>query len=146
MKTVIFDIDGTLADIEHRRSILEDDPHNWKDFFAAMGDDVPSKAIIDLYNLLWASAEHECIIVTGRPENYRKLTEQWFIWNNIPFNRLIMRSQKDNRADYIIKEEILNILLSEGKEISYVVDDRQSVVDMWRRNGLTCLQCAKSDF
>lgn len=145
MKTVLFDIDGTLANIDHRRPILEKDPHNWQDFFAAMGDDTPNKAVVDLYSLLWASEHHECIIVSGRPEDYRKVTEQWFIWNNIPFDRLIMRPKNDTRADHIIKEEILNTLLSEGKEIAFVVDDRQSVVDMWRRNGLTCFQCYDYD-
>lgn len=144
-KTVLFDIDGTLANIEHRRPILEKDPRNWKGFFAAMGDDTPNKAVVGLYSLLWASDEHECIIISGRPEDYRKVTEQWFIWNNIPFDRLIMRKKNDDRADYLIKEEMLKTLLAEGKEIAFVVDDRQSVVDMWRRNGLTCFQCDDYD-
>lgn len=145
MKTVLYDIDGTLANTEHRQSILKDDPHNWKAFFAAMGDDTTNKAVVELYRLLWASEQHECIIVSGRPEQYRKVTEQWFIWNDIPFGRLIMRPKNDNRADHIIKEDMLNKLLSEGKEISFVVDDRKSVVDMWRRNGLTCFQCDDYD-
>lgn len=140
-KIVLFDIDGTLANIDHRRSILDRDPHNWKEFFASMGDDTPNKAVVDLYSLLWASDKHECIIVSGRPEDYRKITEQWFIWNNIPFDRLIMRPKNDSCSDHVIKEEMLKTLLAEGKEIAFVVDDRQSVVDMWRRNGLTCFQC-----
>lgn len=145
VKTVLFDIDGTLADISHRRPILEKDPRAWGAFFAIMGDDTPNKAVVDLYNLIWASKQHECIIVTGRPNDYRKITEQWFIWNHIPFDRLIMRPKNDNRADHIIKEEMLNTLIAEGKEIAFVVDDRQSVVDMWRRNGLTCFQCDNYD-
>jgi hypothetical protein len=28
----------------------------------------------------------------------------------------------------------------------YAVDDRQRVVDMWRSNGLTCLQVAEGNF
>jgi len=27
-----------------------------------------------------------------------------------------------------------------------VIDDRQVVVDFWRAEGLTCLQCAPGDF
>lgn len=145
MKTVLFDIDGTLANIDHRRPILKNDPHNWKDFFAAMGDDTPNQEIIDLYKLMWSSDRYECIVVSGRPEQYRQLTEQWFTWNHIPFNRLIMRPEKDQRPDHVVKEEILNTLHDEGKKIAFVVDDRQSVVDMWRRNGLLCLQCADAD-
>lgn len=144
-RIVLFDIDGTLADIKQRRSILEENPHNWAQFFQLMGDDSPNQNIVELYSLIQSSQQYECIIVSGRPEQYRQLTEKWLTWNGIEFERLFMRQQDDNRADHIIKEEILDRLLSEGKEIAFVVDDRKSVVDMWRRRGLTCLQCADYD-
>lgn len=32
---------------------------------------------------------------------------------------------------------------TQGKDILFTIDDRQSVVDMWRANGITCLQCKK---
>lgn len=145
MKSVLFDIDGTLANISSRREILKKDQHNWKDFFEAMGDDVPNDDVVELYNLVKTSQNYECVIVSGRPEKYRELTEQWLAWNKIEFDLLLMRPTDDNRADHIIKEEILDRLLSEGKEVAFVVDDRKSVVDMWRRRGLTCLQCADYD-
>lgn len=140
-KTVIFDVDGTLADIDHRRPILERDPHDWKNFFDAMGEDTPNAAVVALYQLVWNSDDYLCVIVSGRPESYRTLTEQWLTWNGIPYDRLIMRSTSDQRADHVIKEEILDRLLSEGSEIAFVVDDRKSVVEMWRRRGITCFQC-----
>lgn len=141
MKRVLFDIDGTLADISHRRHYVEGGNRNWVKFFDAMGEDSVNQPVADLYRALQKSPDYECIIVTGRPENYRKVTEQWLIWNNIPFSRLLMRAEKDSRQDAIIKREILTELLKEGHEIAFVVDDRQSVVDMWRANGITCLQC-----
>ena len=57
-----------------------------------------------------------------------------------------MRGDKDNRPDSEIKQDILKQLQKEGKEILFVVDDRQSVVDMWRANGITCLQCKKGNY
>lgn len=141
-KLVLFDIDGTLSDIDIRRKILDKDPHNWKEFFDKMGDDIPNKAVVELYQIIWSNPQYKCVILTGRPDNYRKLTEQWLIWNDIPFDRLIMRDKNDQRADHIIKEQILKTLQSENNEIAFVIDDRQSVVDMWRRNGICCLQCA----
>ncbi|WP_202926579.1 hypothetical protein [Piscirickettsia salmonis] len=49
-------------------------------------------------------------------------------------------------SDNIIKEEILDRLLSNNKHILFVIDDRRQVVDMWRRRGIVCLQCAEGNF
>ncbi len=146
IKTILFDLDGTLADINHRRKFLEGSNPDWKSFNQLMGDDVPNTPIVSLYKTLCSSEQYEVIILTGRNEESRAVTEQWFAWNEIPFKRLIMRPDNDFRADHIIKEEMLQSLISEGKEVLFVVDDRQQVVDMWRRNGITCLQCDEGDF
>lgn len=146
MKTVIFDIDGTLADIEHRRGVLQCERPDWHSFNARMGDDTPNKAVVSLYKTLWNSGEYRMEIVTGRNEAFRKVTETWLTWNEIPFSRVTMRADKDQRADHVIKQEILNAFLAEGHDIAFTVDDRQQVVDMWRRNGIMCLQCDVGDF
>lgn len=146
MQTVIFDIDGTLADIAHRRPYLTPERPDWTRFNAAMGDDTLNLPVAELYRVLWASKAYRLEIVTGRNERFRKLTESWLTWNDIPFSRLTMRPDKDQRADHLLKQDILNGFLSEGQEIAFAVDDRQQVVDMWRRNGITCLQCDVGDF
>ncbi len=143
---VLFDIDGTLADIGHRRHHVMGDNQNWAAFFKEMGDDTPNKPIVNLYQTLKAASTYDLVIVSARPENYRPLTEQWLFWNGIEFDRLIMRPEKDYRPDTEIKKEILALLISEGREITFVVDDRDSVVEMWRENGITCLQCAPGNF
>ena len=146
MQTVIFDIDGTLADIEHRRGFLNGARPDWYRFNAAMGEDVPNTPVVDLYRTLWASGVYDLQILTGRNESFRKVTETWLTWNEIPFNRVLMRADKDQRPDNIIKGEILQQLRAEGRDIAFAVDDRQQVVDMWRANGVTCLQCDVGDF
>ena len=146
MKTIIFDIDGTLADIEHRRHYVSGGRSHWAKFNALMGEDAPNAPVVSLYMTLWQSGLYNIEIVTGRSEAYRAVTEKWLIWNEIPFTRVTMRAVKDNRPDHIIKEEILNRFLADGLEIEFTVDDRQQVVDMWRRNGVTCLQCAPGNF
>jgi len=146
MKVALFDIDGTLANIEHRRAYLDEPTPDWKAFNAAMGKDTPNEPVVSLYRTLWSAPGFRTILVTGRNERSRKLTEQWLVWNEIPFDRLLMRKDNDFRSDHIIKEEILDLLLAEGLNIHFTVDDRQQVVDMWRRRGIMCLQCDVGDF
>jgi len=143
---VIFDIDGTLADIRHRRPFLNGKNPDWKSFNSLMGNDEKNRPVVELYTTLWETKKYELILVSGRSEDQRQVTEQWLFWNEIPFSKLMLRPSKDFRPDSEIKKEILDKLLMENKNILFVVDDRQSVVDMWRENGITCLQCDVGDF
>lgn len=143
---ILFDIDGTIALIDHRRPHLDGDRPDWRSFNAEMGGDTPNPAVVTLYRTLWDSGTFELILVSGRGEESRQLTERWLVWNEIPFETLLMRPKKDFRPDTEIKLEILTALRAQGKTILFSVDDRQSVVDMWRANGVTCLQCAEGDF
>jgi len=48
MKTVLFDIDGTLADINHRRHHVEGDNAHWHAFFEEMGTDTVNQPVVDM--------------------------------------------------------------------------------------------------
>jgi len=144
--TVLFDIDGTLANVDHRRVFLTEGKPDWGTFNALMGNDIPNYPVVSLYIALWESEKYELILLSGRQEEHRELTERWLISNEIPFGRLLMRPAKDYRPDEIVKEDMLNKLLDEGHEILFTVDDRQKVVDMWRSKGIVCLQCDEGDF
>jgi hypothetical protein len=56
-----------------------------------------------------------------------------------------MRKDKDYRQDYIVKQDILDKHIDKSK-VWVVLDDRDQVVQMWRRNGLTCLQVSDGNF
>lgn len=146
MKTIIFDVDGTLSDLNGREDYLKSNNPDWKSFNANMDKDLPNTPIVELYKTLWETGKYEMIIVSGRQERFRKITETWLTWHEIPFKTLLMREDKDSRPDSAVKQDILNQLKNEGKKILFVVDDRQFVVDMWRNNGITCLQCKKGDY
>jgi len=53
-----------------------------------------------------------------------------------------MRAQDHHAPDRQLKLEMADDY--KGR-ISFIVEDRQSVVDMWRENGLNVLQCDKWD-
>ncbi len=138
---IIFDIDGTLADCRHRRHFVTNGNHDWKSFNESMVMDSPIKPIIRLADMLYG--REQVIFVTGRTEEYREVTEDWLnerLTARFDVRSLKMRKYKDYRPDCIIKEEILMELKAEGFWPDLVIDDRQSVVDMWRSHGIICLQ------
>lgn len=144
-EAVIFDIDGTIANNDERQKILKDNVHNWQNFFNEMGNDTVNKAISEIYDIIKKTKKYKMLIVTGRPETYRKITEQWLIWNRIEYDNLYMRSENDCRSDVDVKREILQ-KIREQYDVSFVFDDRRSVVQMWREEGLVCFQCFDHDY
>lgn len=145
---VIVDLDGTLCNIDHRLHFVkkeEGKKPDWKNFFANIsGDDVNQWCA----SLIDGIQEKRCpvIYVSGRPDNYRKETQQWLNENSLNTGYLFMRNRHDSRKDSIAKEIILDFeILTRWKPL-FAIDDRLSVTQMWRSRGIVCLQCAPGDF
>jgi len=148
MDTIIFDIDGTLADVEHRRHFLSGARPDWGSFFDKMVNDPPLRDVCLLAELL---GDHPLVnqgairlfLFSGRPETHRKETEEWLnIHVRSYFQKaeaLLMRGENDQRADTIVKKEMLHSIQAQGYDVRLVVDDRPSVVEMWKAEGLTVL-------
>lgn len=137
MKAIIVDIDGTIADNTHRQHFMNLQPKNWNEFFIECHKDEPIVPVIEMIQKL--CRKYKILVVTGRPEKYRQLTNFWLIKHKVPCDNLYMRKCGDYRPDHEIKLDILDIIRREH-DILLAIDDRQSVVDMWRRNGILCLQ------
>jgi hypothetical protein len=141
-RIVLVDIDGTLADVNHRLHHVRGRKKNWKRFFQAMHLDPPNQVIVDWVKNL--APEYEVYVVSGRPDDYRDVTEKWLQQQGVRYRELRMRRAGDHRADTIVKQEILNSFNKD--EIAFVIDDRASVCDMWRSNGLRCIQVAEGNY
>lgn len=144
----IFDIDGTLSNPEHRRKHLEGEitDKDWDKFFSEVGKD-PVKPWAARMARMYYHNNYEVIIVTGRrgDNDTRRKTENWLKRHDIFHHKLYMRDEGDRRPDYKVKKEILEGKIDKDR-VEIVVDDRSSVVEMWRSQGLTVLQCAEGDF
>lgn len=139
-KAVIFDLDGTLADATHRLHHIQNGSRNWDAFFAECVNDPIIEPIRELAIALHREG-YLLLLVSGRSKAVYLETTLWLDRHGVPFTELHMRPEGDYRQDFIIKSEILDDILARGHEIAFVVDDRPSVVTMWRERGLTCLQC-----
>ncbi len=141
-KAIIIDLDGTLSDCSHRRHHAE--KGDFKEFYKTMGDDPVNewcRAIIDSFK-----GTHKVLIVSGRPDEYDAISRAWMIFNDIHFDELYMRLKGDFRDDTIIKKSIFHYYIEHEYEIEFVIDDRKKVIEMWRKLGLTALQCAEGNF
>jgi len=142
---VIFDMDGTLANCDHRRYLVEGKKKYFDQFYDAMGDDTPNEHICGLCNMYFMNNWH-VIICTGRPENYRDITEKWLKDYGVFYNELIMRPiERKYDPDYQVKQDMLNDI-RKHRDVHVAIDDRKQVVDMWRRNNIVCMQVAEGDF
>ncbi len=141
-KAVIFDLDGTLADNNHRGAFE----------YEKLVNDTPIEFVKNLA-VMYHKQGYRIICVSGRNSGneqannkFRELTSQWLIGNNIPFHGLYMRAHNDFRKDDIVKEEIFWEHIAPKYNVEVAVDDRDQVVEMWRRIGVNCLQCNFGEF
>jgi hypothetical protein len=153
MKTVIFDLDGTLADITKRRemSTKENGKIDWDIFFEPnnIWFDLPNEPVITMAQLL--SEKHRIVIFSGRSKATKDETKRWLKKFYVPFDVIKMRPTSNEwkfMPDDELKQHWLDTLFPDDKKngILCVFDDRQKVVDMWRRNGITCFQVDDGNF
>lgn len=139
----VFDLDGTLALIEHRLHFIERKPKDWNAFFAACADDAPNVPLVRVAEAL-AAHGMEIWVATGRSDAVRAKTRAWFTQHEVPCDRLMMRAAHDRRADWVLKRSWLTSGQIPVARVQMVFEDRARVVQMWREAGLTCLQVADS--
>lgn len=139
----IFDLDGTLANIEHRvHYVRGGGKKDWKSFFKACSDDLPESPIIHVSRALFDAGWH-VEVWSGRSEEVRPQTEEWLHLYGVRYNHLMMRGEGDFRDDVVVKSEWLD---RRSVLPDLVFDDRRKVVDMWRSKGVKCCQVEPGDF
>ncbi len=159
-KVVICDLDGTIADCTHRLPLVKI-PHpdskgfkpDWDAFFDACVEDKPIQPIIELVRGLYKLG-YRIVFLSGRSDRVLDKTVQWLSFHGFypgeNYEYLGMRKHGDHRPDDIVKLELLSELMVKmvinHEDIFCVIDDRSIVCEMWRKQGLTCLQVAKVDF
>jgi len=142
----VFDLDGTLAVIDHRRPLLAQDKPDWHSFNKASLLDEPNDAVVQVARALFHSnVGYELWITSGRSDAVELETRGWLAKYDVPYHRLLMRSAADHRADAVLKREWA-VQYNFAERVLGVFDDRNSVVEMWREFGLPCFQVAPGDF
>jgi hypothetical protein len=138
----IFDLDGTICNVHHRKQYVATKPRNWDAWNKGLVNDTPHLAVQKVFQALRNDCEVDLIIVSGRSDDYKEQTVQWLTDNQIFYDEIYMRKYEDHRDDCIVKGEIADEI-QKTHNIIGVFDDRQRVVNMWIQRGIFVFDVAQ---
>ena len=133
-KCYIFDIDGTLANNDHRQ------PY---DYLTVCYDSVYEDVRETLISL--KKQGYGIVICTGRDAVCEDMTKEWLQNNGIEYDAFMCRPRGDGRPDWVVKEEMWNEIVK-SYTIVAMFDDRDCVVKHARFLGFRVYQVNYGDF
>ena len=102
--------------------------------------DTPLAGTISIVRAQKMAGTCDIIILTGRKDSSREITEEWLKTYNVPYDKLYMRENDDYTSGSEFKEKILNTSILSKYNVLFTIDDDDKCVEMFRRNGIICLQ------
>lgn len=134
---ILCDIDGTVANNDHRQHFLEG-KKDWDGFFSELVNDLPIQIIIDKVIQEQANGK-EIVFLTGRPERYRYSTTLW-LKEHFDFEfKLLMRNDGDQRNKLEIKKEIFKKNFK-SDEVYCVFENDYELIKMWKELSLLTIE------
>jgi len=138
-KIIIIDIDGTIANIDHRKHLIMQDSPKWDEFYKACVGDTPIPENIKLIKDDLEAMTAQPVFVTGRSDIVKDETDNWliehFFGGKVYPYTMHMRAAGDHREDFEVKKEVCEEALAED-EIVRAYDDRPQVIRMYKDRGL----------
>lgn len=134
---ILVDLDGTAALIWSR------DPYD----AARCEEDLPNKPVWDCLNAMLRDGR-QIIFMSGRSEDHKEQTLRWLNthWSDFRAYGLYMRASGDTRSDVEVKRDLFNAHIRNRYNVLFALDDRDSVVKLWREIGVPCFQVNYGDF
>lgn len=127
---VVFDIDGTLANMKNRG------PFDWDKV-----DRDDYNQIVGEQTKFHKSMGRKIFIVSGRDGSCKEMTENWLKFYGVEYDDIFMRPENNYEKDTIIKKRIYENEFKDKYNILAIYDDRLSVCNMWFEQGLFVYNC-----
>lgn len=141
-KALIVDLDGTLA--------LNNSGRPWfgEGYEARLHEDEVNQSVLMVLDALYDDRRIDHVLfVSGRTESGRAETEKWLTkldWRpGSHAASLFMRAVGDFRPDHEIKRAIYDDHIQEAYDILLALDDRPSIVALWRSLDIPTWQVAE---
>lgn len=136
--TVVFDIDGVLADAAGRQHFIDGpDRRDWDRFFAMCGEDPLIEEVAVLLSLLDASLN--VVLLTGRPLSVQTETLAWMKRYDLRWDILIMRNFGDHSAAKEFKSVSIQEMRLNGIIPVLAFEDDRRNVQMFRDEQVPCV-------
>ena len=140
-KIILCDIDGTIANNDHRQHFLQG-KKDWDGFFSELINDEPNFPIINKV-IEEHDAGKDIIFLTGRPERYRYITTTWL---KEYFNfelKILMRKNTDRRSKLITKKEMFEQNFNK-EHIDCIIDNDKDLLKMWEEMDIATIDANKN--
>lgn len=140
---VIFDMDGTLANVSsirhHLKTFDEGKRRVIKHFdkFHEESVNVPPNMQVANAAQVVHMLGHDVLIVTARKHMWRNHTAMWLALNKIPSDAMFMRNDNDNRKDVEVKRDML-LTIRKNWNIIGAWDDNPSIIELWKEEKIPC--------
>ena len=137
---VVFDLDGVLANADHRQHLLTPKPgqrKDWKRFFERAGDDALIEEVARLTLLLDSSLQR--VLLTARPTTIKDITVAWLDRFHLAWDLLVMRPAGRYEPSPVAKKAAVDELRGFGFELLLAFDDDRRNVDMFHAAGIPCI-------
>ncbi|MER5887953.1 AAA family ATPase [Streptomyces sp. NPDC001941] len=133
---VLCDIDGTLA--------LRGDRGPYD--FGRCDEDQLNASVSGALRAFRRADGDTIVLLSGRSEDHRALTEAWLARHEVPYDELWMRASGDGRSDDVVKAELFDAHVRDRYAVRLSLDDRDRVVALWRHIGLPTWQVNYGNF
>lgn len=154
-KAIICDLDGTLYNHEFRVDLVDKSLGKKRDFdkyhkFSEF--DKPNDWCAETIRL-FKDAGYHIIFLTGRPDEYREITEKWILrylgWNSEeytlimsdrsePYGYIDVDGQKQYKTD-AFKRDVYRGVIEPDYNVLMALDDSPKISLMWSEIGVKCL-------
>jgi hypothetical protein len=135
--TVVFDLDGVLADAAARQHFIKGPRPDWESFFSASSEDPLIEEMATLLGLL--SPDLAIVLLTARPARTGPVTVDWLARYDLRWDLLVMRCAGDHRPARSFKQDAVRELRGRAFDLKLCVEDDLRNVEMFRAEGLTAL-------
>lgn len=134
-KTVLFDLDGTIAD-----TMTYEKHHKGK---KGKNSDFAKEALEvgvnnDILEKMHKAKDkgHNVVILTARSAHYREETKKWLHKHGVPHDALVMRPTDNDKKDQVVKRELLEENILPKFDVNKAYDDRAKNRKMFDKLGI----------